>query len=631
MTREQAREHVNSLLTVELKPAKRKSTYICLFCGNGSGKKGDGISTKDGKRYKCFRCGFYGDYLDILKQKDGVTEGDIFRRYSIFVETKQDLPNSTNQNTNYNEPMDYCLQVSQVLQKSPEALRYLQNRGISMETARCFNLGYDPHWRSPAAVKGNKNPPSSRRIIIPTGTKGYTARSIDMDTPERYRFMKEGKAGYFGIEAIYGSVPVFIVEAAFDALSVYEAGGVACAIGSVSGVDKFLDILARERPTAPLILSLDNDKAGQDAQKKLAARLTALKIDFCEINVSGEYKDPNEHLQADRAAFTALIHSDPAKRAKKTYFETAASFHVKSLMGAIAESANTAAVPTGFTQLDKALDGGLYEGLYIMGAISSLGKTTFMLQIADQIAQHGRDVLIFSLEMSRHELMAKSISRLTLKNCDGNLLNAKTTRGILNGSKWAYFNLDERDLINRSIAEYEEYSKHIFIHEGVGSIGVEQIKEEVTRHMSFTGNGPVVIIDYLQIITPVDSRATDKQNTDKTVLELKRLSRDRNIPVVAISSFNRDNYTSPVNLASFKESGAIEYSSDVLLGLQLSGMDDLSQSETKRGETIRQIEEMKKADPRKAQLKILKNRNGRIGVSLYYDYYSVFNTFTETE
>jgi len=124
-------------------------------------------------------------------------------------------------------------------------------------------------------------------------------------------------------------------------------------------------------------------------------------------------------------------------------------------------------------------------------------------------------------------------------------------------------------------------------------------------------------------------KATDKQNTDKAVLELKRLSRDKKIPVIAISSFNRDNYTAPVNLASFKESGAIEYSSDILLGLQLAGMDELSQSDGKRTETTRQIEEKKIADPRKAQLKILKNRNGKIGISLYYDYYPMFNMFKE--
>jgi replicative DNA helicase len=232
--------------------------------------------------------------------------------------------------------------------------------------------------------------------------------------------------------------------------------------------------------------------------------------------------------------------------------------------------------------------------------------------------------------MSRFELMAKSISRLTFESCGGNTRNAKTTRGILAGAKRKQYSSDETDLINKSIRIYGGYSKNIYIHEGIGTIGTEQIKQEVQRHISFTGKIPVVIIDYLQILAPHDMKATDKQNTDKAVLELKRLSRDKKIPVVAISSFNRENYTAPVNLASFKESGAIEYSSDVLIGLQFTGMDELQQSEGKKAENIKKIEEKKAADPRKTQLKILKNRNGKIGINLYYDYFPMFNCFRET-
>ena len=80
-------------------------------------------------------------------------------------------------------------------------------------------------------------------------------------------------------------------------------------------------------------------------------------------------------------------------------------------MDGIAESVNTPCLPTGFDALDRALDGGLYEGLYIVGAISLLGKTTLVTQIGDWDRLRRADVLVFSLEMARAELMAKSISR----------------------------------------------------------------------------------------------------------------------------------------------------------------------------------------------------------------------------
>ena len=52
----------------------------------------------------------------------------------------------------------------------------------------------------------------------------------------------------------------------------------------------------------------------------------------------------------------------------------------------------------------------------------------------------------------------------------------------------------------------------------------------VGLHKKITGESPVVIIDYLQILAPYSERATDKQNTDKAVMELKRISRDYKIP-----------------------------------------------------------------------------------------------------
>ena len=67
---------------------------------------------------------------------------------------------------------------------------------------------------------------------------------------------------------------------------------------------------------------------------------------------------------------------------------------------------------TGIDELDRALEGGFYKkNLVILGAISSLGKTTLALQIGDNVARNGTDVLIFSLEMSKEELIAKSLSR----------------------------------------------------------------------------------------------------------------------------------------------------------------------------------------------------------------------------
>ena len=257
-----------------------------------------------------------------------------------------------------------------------------------------------------------------------------------------------------------------------------------------------------------------------------------------------------------------------------------------------------------------------------MGAISSLGKTTLITQIADQIAEAGQDVLIFSLEMARSEIMAKSISRLTLLDVlqnNGDIQDAKTTRGITTGSRYINYSPTEKELIKRSITSYGAYAGNIYISEGIGDIGTEQIREAVKKHILFTGKKPIIVIDYLQILAPADIRATDKQNTDKAVMELKRISRDYKLPVIGISSFNRANYSVAVTMEAFKESGAIEYSSDILIGLQLKGA----------GSKDFDANIAKSRNPREVELVVLKNRNGATGAKVAYEYYPMFNYFKE--
>ena len=137
--------------------------------------------------------------------------------------------------------------------------------------------------------------------------------------------------------------------------------------------------------------------------------------------------------------------------------------------------------------------------------------------------------------------------------------------------------------------------------------------------MEETGNRPVVLIDYLQIIAPVDVHFTDKQNLDRVVCALKKLSRTHSLTVLAISSFNRENYNAAATMSAFKESGGIDYSADVLLGLQARGAGGRSFNS----------EEEKRKDPRELELKILKNRSAALGEPIPLRYYPAFSCFEE--
>ena len=286
----------------------------------------------------------------------------------------------------------------------------------------------------------------------------------------------------------------------------------------------------------------------------------------------------------------------------------------------IEAQAKRPALKTGFEGLDQTLDGGLYDGLYVIGAVSSLGKTAFCMQIADQLAMQGRDVLIFSLEMMTWELMARSISRESfLLDTSARRRLAKTARGVLDGRRWAGYSAQDLAHLELAQTRYASYAKHLYFREGDHETGLDYIRAEVARHIAETGQKPVVLIDYLQIIAPVDVHFTDKQNLDRIVCALKKLSRQRGLTIFAISSFNRENYNLEVSMNAFKESGGIDYSADVLMGLQARGA----------GRPGFNIDEEKRKDPRELELKILKNRSAALGQPIPLRYYPAFSCFEE--
>lgn len=667
MDRDTAREELKGYLTEYVQSITNSSRkagrgmYTCPICGSGTGKSKTGAFsiTPDGTSWKCFACQQGGDIFDLIGKVENLTDhtAQLERASALFgvpvdsysgtrpeyqkqaksgQYTHSSMQSTASTLTHTAEKVDYTSFFLQA-HDNITATDYPQQRGLSMETINRFKLGYIAEWRHP---KAPATAPATPRLIIPTGRHSYLARDTRAEIPEgqeQYSKQKVGSMQIFNRRALQeANSPVFIVEGELDALSIIEAGGEAVALGSLSMVRAFLEVVEQTRPEQPLIVALDNEDKPQvqDAERKLADGLQQAGIFSYRFNPAGVWKDANEALQHDpeglRDAVAQAVAEVQAERdreaqeAREKYLQTSAAHHLQAFQNGIKASVDTRAISTGFFYLDRALDGGLYEGLYIVGAISSLGKTTLIMQVADQIAQAGQDVLIFSLEMARSEIMAKSISRHTCQLAAERGIDtaaAKTARGITSGARYATYSPLELGLINDAMAAYSSYAGHVFILEGVGDIGAEQIRKAVEEHIHHTGAAPVVIVDYLQILAPADPRMTDKQNTDKAVMELKRISRDYKMPVIGISSFNRANYSTKVSMEAFKESGAIEYSSDVLIGLQLKGS----------GEKNFDVQTAKDKSPRDVELHILKNRNGKTTgkQGIQFNYYPMFNFYRE--
>jgi replicative DNA helicase len=410
---------------------------------------------------------------------------------------------------------------------------------------------------------------------------------------------------------------IFVVEGYIDALSIEEVGYPAIALNSVVNANRFSELVKENEEAlqdVTFIVIPDGDEAGVRLIENINTKLNDVNVKYELCELPGEYKD--EFLVADRQGFEQFI----LGVANKAIASNKGDFLVNYLEHflTVVKENKINPISSQFKFMDDALGGGFFPGLYVLGGPTSVGKTAFVHQIADQVASVGIPVFYFSYEMSRIDLMARSLSRLSLLN-DRN--SAVTDVEIKTGKVLT----QALALIQR---DYHSIAENMEIYEGRFGETIDSIESKVQRlkkyHESF-----LVVVDYLQVVNASKSSLMGERSTvDAVVTRLKQISRACQVPVIAISSFNRSNYNLPVSFESFKESGTIEYSADVLMGLQFRDIHQLAnqKDEQKRRE---QVERWKKKYPRELELQILKNRFGDASSQMKFDYFTRYQFFRE--
>jgi replicative DNA helicase len=273
-------------------------------------------------------------------------------------------------------------------------------------------------------------------------------------------------------------------------------------------------------------------------------------------------------------------------------------------------------VPTGVKELDKILNGGLRVGLHCIGAVSALGKSTFCIQLMDSIAAQGQDVIFFSLEMPYADINAKSISRIMYEIDKTQAAPSDDLHESAIVAEWAD---DKKKVLNKALKKAAKLGEHSYVVQcNDKPISAKDIDVYIEDFVKNKQTQPFVIVDYLQILAKYNPKYTDKQDMDANIAELKRIAHKYEIPILLISSLNRASYLGQVELNSFKESGAIEYTAETVLGLQYQGAGsqgfDLKKASSKQ---VREVE-----------LTVLKHRYGPAGLVIPMEYIPEFNSFS---
>ena len=255
--------------------------------------------------------------------------------------------------------------------------------------------------------------------------------------------------------------------------------------------------------------------------------------------------------------------------------------------------------PTSFVDLDRILGGLQRSDLVILAARPSCGKTSLALDIARHAAKSKLPVGIFSLEMSKEQLVDRMISA----EANVNLWNLRNGRLSTEGSN------DDFARIGHALGALSEAP--IFIDDSA-ALNIMEIRTKARRLQMEQGLG-LLVVDYLQLM---ESRTSDPNNRVQEVAQitrgLKSIARELNIPVLALSQLSRQvEMSKPAipKLAHLRESGSIEQDADVVMFIYRKSADKNYRTD-----------DLPPEERHIAEIHIAKHRNGPTGiVKLFFD------------
>lgn len=241
-------------------------------------------------------------------------------------------------------------------------------------------------------------------------------------------------------------------------------------------------------------------------------------------------------------------------------------------------------IPSGFTDLDI-LTSGLQRGdLIIIAARPSMGKTTLVLNIAQNIAlDQEQPVAVFSLEMPARQVAMRMLA------AEAQIDFAKLRIGNITDQNWSNLTQGATTLM--------EAGSRISIHEARG-ITIQTVRAEARRLKSQQENLALIIVDYLQLLRGTGQYAGREQEIAEISRALKALAWELDVPIIACSQLNRELERRPdkrPQLADLRESGAIEQDADLVVFLhrddyydeqsEAAGMADLIIRKQRNGAT----------------------------------------------
>ncbi len=266
-------------------------------------------------------------------------------------------------------------------------------------------------------------------------------------------------------------------------------------------------------------------------------------------------------------------------------------------------NAGVVGLNTGFVKLNKLTTGFGNGDLIIVAARPAMGKTSFVLNLAQQTLDDNKGVAIFSLEMPAEQLMIRMLSAKT------SIPLQELKIGDMNDDQWSRLN-SAVDTMS---------SKKLFVDDN-GSVTIHNVRSKLRKLKTQHPEISLCIIDYLQLMTGSGNKDRHQEVSDIS-RGLKLLARELNMPIIALSQLNRGvesrNDKRPM-MSDIRESGAIEQDADLIMFVYRDDVYRIREEKEKESKARAEGTEYRsnffEKPEENAELIIGKNRNGPTGV-----------------
>lgn len=331
-------------------------------------------------------------------------------------------------------------------------------------------------------------------------------------------------------------------------------------------------------------------------EKSVARKAIALASSMLESCYAGE---PVRYVMDQfSAGFTALSGADRGKAESLAEITPRVMEHIENI------SLNGASygLPTGFTDLDRRLSGMAKQDLIVIAARPAMGKTVLAVDIALNVAKQNKNVLMFSLEMSKEQICTRMLSNKAKVSGDA----------IRNG----YLNDESFPRMRHAKGLLDALSVHIIDNPGLSITEIRSLSK--LQHMKRPLD--LIVVDYMQLSNAATGKSGNREREISMISGgLKGIAKELDIPVIALSQLNRgvDARTEkrPM-LSDLRESGSIEQDADVVMFIYRDEVYNQSPDNPLRGI---------------AEIITAKQRNGSTGKNklIFQGEFSSFQNYTE--